>query len=74
MLKWRLRFVILSLGLPLVAGGFALPGCGEATPPPLDQSKFDEAKEQREVIIQKEYGQSAFDKGKKGETARGVGK
>jgi predicted small lipoprotein YifL len=42
--------------------GFALSGCGEKAPPPMTPEAFNTAKEEREEIIQKEYGAAAYNK------------
>jgi hypothetical protein len=66
------RRLSVPLVLAIVAGLSApgLPGCGEAEPPPVSQEQFDAAKKDREVIIQKEYGSQAFQKGQAAEKAR----
>jgi hypothetical protein len=38
-------------------------GCGESAPPEMTKEQFKEVKQEREKIIQKEYGGSAFQKG-----------
>jgi hypothetical protein len=48
----------------------AISGCGEPAAPPMTKDGFDDAKKNAEVIIQKEYGQKAFDRGQAAEKAR----
>ena len=55
------RHVILFSTASLVVG-FALSGCGEKEPPPMTPETFKAAKADRERIIQKEYGQAAYNK------------
>jgi hypothetical protein len=64
---------ICTLYLAVIPGVSALTisGCGDPAPPPMTQEKFDSAKKEAEVIIQKEYGQKAFNKGQAAEKARG---
>ena len=60
--RWgRMPLVTTSL---LFLGLFPA-GCGESTPPPVTKEGFEAAKQDREKIIMKEYGQKAFDKGEK---------
>lgn len=70
MLRLRRNLIVTGCSLVLVMGSLALSGCGEPAPPPIDASKFEEVKTEREKIITKEYGQKAFEKGKAGEEAR----
>jgi len=37
-------------------------GCGEGGPPPMSKEALETAKQDREVIIRKEYGQGAYNK------------
>jgi hypothetical protein len=39
-----------------------LVGCGEGDPPPMTKDALEAAKNDRETIIKKEYGQAAYDK------------
>lgn len=50
----RRRFVasVVVVGL----AGFVPLGCTEPAPPPVTQEGLQEAKKERETIIQKEYG------------------
>jgi hypothetical protein len=63
---------ICTLCLAAMPGVSALTisGCGETAPPPMTKEGFDSAKKEAEVIIQKEYGQKAFNKGQAAEKAR----
>jgi hypothetical protein len=64
--------LIRALPLAVITGAAALAasGCGESPPPPVTQETFDAAKKDREVLIQKEYGQAAFKKGQAAEKVR----
>jgi hypothetical protein len=59
-----------SLAAMTGVAALAISGCGESPPPPVTQETFDAAKKDREVQIQKEYGQAAFQKGQAAEKAR----
>jgi hypothetical protein len=59
-----------ALAAALGAAGAPLHGCGEAAPPPVSMENFAAGKKDREVIIQKEYGQAAFEKGQAAGKAR----
>jgi hypothetical protein len=54
-MRTRSRFVPTFLSLFTLAGLFSA-GCGESAPPAPSPEQFEEAKKDREVIIQKEYG------------------
>jgi hypothetical protein len=60
----------MSLVTILSAAAAAAPGCGESPPPPPTPEAIETGKKDREVIIQKEYGQAAFQKGQAAEKAR----
>jgi hypothetical protein len=65
-MSMRFRKALVPILPAVVAAAVsALPaaGCGGSEPPPLTKEEFTAAKQEREVIIQKEYGQRAFDKG-----------
>ncbi|WP_435007740.1 hypothetical protein P12x_005005 [Tundrisphaera lichenicola] len=68
----RIRRSICTLCLVVVPGFSALlaSGCGEPTAPATSPDQLDAAKKNAEVIIQKEYGSKAFDKGQKSEKVR----
>ena len=54
--RWPRRFLYLLA----VAAGLGSAGCGgETSGPPADSDEFREAKEEREQVIQKEYGGNA---------------
>lgn len=53
------RGVAFLLSMLLTISCAAPFGCGESAPPPVSAGELDEAKKNREVIIQKEYGGGA---------------
>jgi len=60
--RWsRVPLVMTSL----VLAGLSPAGCGESAPPPITREGFQAAKQDREKIIMKEYGQKAFEKGER---------
>lgn len=62
--KGRWARVTVALTSLTISGLFSA-GCGESAPPPITKEGFEAAKQDREKIIMKEYGQKAFDKGEK---------
>lgn len=60
----RLRAMIAMLASALVVASSVV-GCSEPEPPPLTKEGFEAAQKDREEIIRKEYGESAFNKATK---------
>ena len=54
------RWIVPSTATFVVV--LAIVGCGETAPAPLTKEEFVEAKQEREKIISKEYGEAAYKK------------
>lgn len=50
----------LLMAVSAMVVGFFLAGCVEPQPPPMTTEGFEAAKKDREEIIRKEYGESAY--------------
>jgi hypothetical protein len=66
----RRSICTLCMAVMLGVSALTISGCGDPAPPPMTPETFDAAKKEAEVIIQKEYGQKAFNKGQAAEKAR----
>ncbi len=55
----RLRALMAMIASAVVVASTVV-GCSEPEPPPLTKEGFEAAKKDREEIIRKEYGESAY--------------